>query len=133
MMSKETILAMLQEGRNADAIAQEFITNLNAAVDEIKYQEDSAKKAEEKKRRANQVAHETMEFVHDYYPDLEFGGLVDLSKNSDELGDVLIETLDAAAKEAKQLLTSFSALFPKDKGSTKGDPIGDFLKSSGLL
>jgi hypothetical protein len=137
MMSKETILAMLQDGKDADAIAQEFVANLNAAIDEKKNQEEANKKEEEKRLRAEQLAQDILTFVHDFFPDLELGGLIDLTKGSDKLGNELIEVFESASAEIKQMkpfLDSLIATAPKDKIQiAKEDPIADFLKASGLM
>jgi hypothetical protein len=142
MMSKETILAMLQDGKDADAIAQEFVANLNAAIDEKKIQEEADKKVAEKAARAEELAQDIFSFIHDFYPDFELGGLVDLTKEDTAgFGTAIIEMFDAAAEEMKQLtpfVKSLEALIPADKkdkldNAVKGDPIADFLKASGLL
>ena len=110
------ILAALQSGASADAIAKSFTDALNAAVKENREKSNKA----EKVKRMEAILKMGADYVKDFYPDMV----------SDEMNldaETIVEVIDDAYKETKQLAVKL------EKIKTSDDPIGTFLKSYGLL
>ena len=105
MFNKEDILARLQNGDSADAIAQEMATALNeaqTAYDEAKAAEDKAKVEADRVLNAKRAAIEVMlDGVSDY---LIAAGEADLQKEVKDIKiDKVIELLDGTIEMAKSL------------------------------
>ena len=151
MYNVNDILARLQNGESADAIAQSFADVLNQAI-AAKSAED-AEKAKEAKRaaemRAAKVSDLTdildlvIDFVERYYPDV--ADTIDLEIAAEDV-DAVIDELDKAMDQAKALTNALKTF--ADPAIMKAAPakpsldtaamscedsIMNFLKKNGLM
>ena len=151
-MNKDMILARLQNGEDAEAIANELINMLNAAnMEYVAIQEKEAAEAEAKKAAAardaelNALAQNMVDAVADYirvaYPDAQIDITGEVS-----IGDVRemidgIYEFSAALKDLDKLFgeRTFkhrSAMFEKveaaPKKKTQEQILAEFLKANGL-
>lgn len=139
MYDKDTILARLQNGEDAQNIANEIADLLNAAVAEHAEAEEAkrlqAAKEAEKVKAADLVVEHGKAFIKTYYPDLyvsdfETATGKDLIKFVD---DMLQEyyNFKSSIKNFDQLIADLENLNikPKEaKPKTKKDPVAEFLE-----
>lgn len=144
MVKQEDILKALQEGADAQVMAQQFADALNAAIAQ-KNELDAKKNIEVKEKIAhmNTILEETFDFIDKYYPDFKISQEV-----RDEItAEAVIDIIDETEKEIKEL-TDFAEFLKNEvafqkttKGKSAGnqikrpvigDPITDFLKANGL-
>ena len=151
-MNKDMILARLQNGEDAEAIANELINMLNAAnMEYVAIQEKEAAEAEAKKAAAareaelNALAQNMVDAVADYirvaYPDAQIDITGEVS-----IGDVRemidgIYEFSAALKDLDKLFGERTfkhrpAMFEKveaaPKKKTQEQILAEFLKANGL-
>ena len=151
MYNVNDILARLQNGESADAIAQSFADALNGAI-----QKQQEEKAAEAKRHEDKVAALTdiidnvIDFIEEFYPDMIPNG-VDLEFSAEDVEGV-IEALDDSIPKFKELgaaLAELEALTKKPEAdrvvakinrkpatltaTVNGDAITNFLKANGLM
>lgn len=148
MYNVNDILARLQNGESADAIAQSFADALNGAI-----QKQQEEKAAEAKRHEDKVAALTdiidnvIDFIEEFYPDMIPNG-VDLEFSAEDVEGV-IEALDDSIPKFKELgaaLADLEALAKKPEvgrvvshkpatftATVNGDAITNFLKANGLM
>jgi len=140
MYNVNDILARLQAGEDAEAIATEFTNSLNSAIEQDKARkaEAEAKRVEEAERndkinKLTAILTAIDEYLEAYYPDLE----IDFSASEEEIGE-LVDGIDELIEE----LASLSVLTGKFKGIKptaikpkvkKEDPILKFLHDNNLL
>ena len=148
MYNVNDILARLQNGESADAIAQSFADALNGAIQ--KQQEEKAKRHEDKVAALTDIIDDVINFIEEFYPDMIPNG-VDLEFNAEDVEGV-IEALDDSIPKFKELgaaLAELEALTkkpeadrvvakPNSKPATftatvNGDAITNFLKANGLM
>ena len=138
MYTVNDILARLQNGESADAIAQSFTDALNGAIQ--KQQEAkaaAAKRHEDKVAALTNIIDDVIDFIEEFYPDMIPNG-VNLEFNAEDIEGV-IEALDDSVPKFKELsaaLADLEALTKKSEANTKtvsGDAITDFLKANGLM
>ena len=140
MVKQEEILKMLQEGADAEALAQQFADALNAAIAE-KNAADAKKNARvaQKVAKMQAIIDETFDFIDEYYPDMKAPKEV----REEFTAEMVIDAMDQAAEDIKHLVAfskslkndSFFQKVMEDKPAhTKlsRDPIADFLKANGL-
>lgn len=144
MVKQEDIFKALQEGADAQAMAQQFADALNAAIAQ-KNALDAKKNAEVKEKMAhmNAILEELFEFIDKYYPDFK----VSQEVRDNVTAEAVIDALDEAEKEMKQIMSFAKTLrnevdfqkVVKEKAAGNqikrpvvGDPIADFLKANGL-
>lgn len=145
--TKEDILARLQNGESADAIANEMATILNEAAAEKKaLDEEASVKAQEETRVLNAkraAIDDMLDALCDY---LVAAGEGEYVKDVAEIEtDKMIEMIDDSIAIAKNMEKLKGLQFPllgmdlaKPRGEKKADSssvdaaIGDFLKSFGL-
>lgn len=82
MFNSNDILALLQEGKNAEDIAKSFADSLNAAIKadaEAKAKEAEIQKAKEQKTAdAKALMDLTTDYLRKYYPDVEIDDVEDV-------------------------------------------------------
>lgn len=151
MYNVNDILARLQNGESAEAIAQGFADVLNQA---ITAQNEEYKKAQEAKRaaevRAAKISDLTdiidlvLDFVEHYYPEIVDN--IDLEMEAEDV-EYLVDELDKAMEQAKTLTTMMNNFTtsranvtitpsqpqPQKKTALAEDAILTFLKSNGLV
>lgn len=157
MYNMTDILAQLQGGQSADAIAQAFTDALNAAIQEQTKQSEAAATRADKINRLGDILEEILMFVEDFYP-----GVIpedaEIEITDEDVG-MLIDELDEAVPQLIELATALADLEaimskksePKIQpvGETKitikkpvtfaasnvdfGDAIGQFFKQNGLM
>ena len=145
MFDVNDILARIQKGESAEAIAEEFTTSINAALELDK--EQKAKEAALQKEKEDKAAQEAkmddcvrriVETMVEYIS-IKDPALADLLK-SEEVFDTadIRKTLDLAINTAKMALAFADALpdtTPKTaapKVTSADDAINQFLKNFGL-
>lgn len=120
MFKPEDILARLQNGQDAGAIAQEFTDALNKAIAE-------QSSAQEKVVGAQAILNDAFNFVDKFYPDFK----VPKEVRDSFTGASLVEIMDELAAEAKQFENLYKAPEAKRTGKEKEsdeDALIAFLK-----
>lgn len=143
MYNVNDILARLQNGENADAIAQEFADALNGAIQKRNEEKAAADRKADKVATLTCILDEIIEFVEEFYPELVTNE--DLEVTPEEV-ESIIEVLDVYAPKFKELnaaLANLEASTSKPSPSLKKElpvsfkiddnPINTFLKVNGLL
>lgn len=143
MYNVNDILARLQNGENADAIAQEFADALNGAIQKRNEEKAAADRKVDKVATLTHILDEVIEFVEEFYPELITDE--DLEVTPEEV-ESIIEVLDVYAPKFKELnaaLASLEASTSKPSHTLKKElpvsfkiddnPINTFLKVNGLL
>ena len=143
MYNVNDILARLQNGENADAIAQEFADALNGAIQKRNEEKAAADRKANKVATLTYILDEIIEFVEEFYP--EFIVDEDLEITPEDVENV-IEVLDVYTpkfKELQESLANLEASTSKPSPSLKKElpvsfkiddnPINTFLKVNGLL
>lgn len=144
MVKQEEILKMLQEGADAEALAQQFADALNAAIAE-KNAADAKKntRAAQKIAKMQAIIDEVFDFIDEYYPEFK----VSQEMRDEVTAESVIDAFNEAAEEIKHFI-AFSKTLKNDpvfqkimedkparnklNRAAKGDPIVDFLKANGL-
>lgn len=143
MYDVNDILARLQNGENADAIAQEFADALNDAIQKRNEEKAAADRKADKVATLTCILDEIIEFVEEFYPELIVDEDLEVTPEDVER---IIEVLDVYAPKFKELnaaLANFEASTSKPSHALKKelpvsftidtDPINTFLKQHGLL
>lgn len=143
MYNVNDILARLQNGENADAIAQEFADALNGAIQKRNEEKAAADRKADKVATLTCILDEIIEFVEEFYPELITDE--DLEVTPEEV-ESIIEVLDVYAPKFKELnaaLANLESRASKPSPSLKKElpvsfkiddnPINTFLKVNGLL
>ena len=144
MYDVNDILARLQNGENADAIAQEFADALNDAIQKRNEEKAAADRKANKVATLTYILDEIIEFVEEFYPELIVDEDLEVTPEDVER---IIEVLDVYAPKFKELSAALAHLEPlPSKPSTPSpkkaipvsftidtDPINTFLKQHGLL
>lgn len=151
MYNVNDILARLQNGESADAIAQSFADALNGAI-----QKQQEEKAAEAKRREDKVAaltdiiDDVIDFIEEFYPDMipngtnleisaeDVEGIVEALDDSipkfKELGAALAELESLTKKpEADRVVAKINRKPATLTATVSGDAITNFLKANGLM
>ena len=143
MYNVEDILARLQNGESADAIAQSFTDALNNAIQKKK-EEDAIKTAyNEKVERLTTVIDEVLSFVEDFYPEF-IPEDADIEITTEEIEGIIAAfdtympkyaALTQSMAELEKLCSKPSRATSKTnvKIATNNDAITSFLRSNGLL
>jgi len=119
MLDKD-ILARLQKGESADAIAKEFTDALNKANEQYKKTVDAGKK----KIAAKRIEDALDDYFSTFWPEaLELDEPIELDK--------FVELLDSLAELFIELGKLDQVTFAKPKAKL-GDPLSDFLRSHDL-
>ena len=144
MVKQEDILKALQEGADAQAMAQQFADALNAAIAQ-KNELDAKKNARvaQKVAKMQAIINETFDFIDEYYPDMK----VPKEIREEITAEAIIDVIDQAEKEIKEL-TDFTKSLKNEIAFQKAieekiagnqikrpvvrEPIADFLKANGL-
>ena len=146
-MNKLDLMEMMKNGMSAGDLADAFTKELNAAVAEMRAQEE-AKKAEvalaqKKTERAGELATVIFNFLEDYYPDLYEPRMREVID-----AEAVIEILNESARKVREMAPLMEALAGGKKMPFSGqvkisakpigaksekDPILDFLKNEKLL
>lgn len=141
------ILSALKSGQSADELASNFTKCLNAAMEQIRLEEEKARKEKERKEAERKAAEQKIDDFHhilvslnvffkEFYPELSDPDLEDRGFASDCL-EILEETLKAAKTTFP--LFGGKALFdpvkkiPKEKEKEKEDALTKFLRENKLL
>jgi hypothetical protein len=143
MYDVNDILARLQNGENADAIAQEFADALNDAIQKRNEEKAAADRQADKVATLTYILDEIIEFVEEFYPELIVDEDIEVTPEDVER---IIEVLDVYAPKFKELnaaLANFEASTSKPSPAPKKaipvsftidtDPINTFLKQHGLM
>ena len=143
MYDVNDILARLQNGENADAIAQEFADALNDAIQKRNEEKAAADRKADKVATLTCILDEIIEFVEEFYPELIVDEDLEVTPEDVER---IIEVLDVYAPKFKELsaaLANLEASTSKPSPAPKKaipvsftidtDPINTFLKQHGLL
>lgn len=147
MFTQKDILARLQKGEDVDAIANEFVTMLNAAQTEYA-EAEKAKSAEariqkEKEEKLTRIYDLITQYFVKFYPD---SFLTDALKEEDVEPKNLVKILDDSIKDISdyfQVLMSLKDLFGENpltggaqtitkRKENKPDNLEAFLKANGL-
>lgn len=152
MYNVNDILARLQNGESADAIAQSFADALNGAIQKKNEAESAAKAAYEQKVAAlTDILDAVIEFVEEFYPQMIPAGM-DFEFDTEDVEDI-IKALDDSMPKFMELQNALSALESlKEKepeadrvvakinrkpatltATVSGDAITNFLKANGLM
>lgn len=142
MMNMEQIMELMNQGMSADQIAQDFTSQLNAAIQKQKEQEEAKKADVEKIAEAGKILDLVFAFGEKYYPEI-------FEKNMRGAFSAagLVKAMDQARDEVMRVQPHMNALFaelekihPELKGAKikpvkigAGDPIAEFLKSQNLI
>ena len=135
MVKQEDIFKALQEGVDAQVMAQQFADALNAAI-----AQKNALDAKEKMAHMNAILEEVFDFMDKYYPEFH------LPKEAREqiTAEAIVDAIDQAAEEAKELSKLFKALEARHQKAESikpavtpikvadSDAIANFLKAQGL-
>jgi hypothetical protein len=143
MYDVNDILARLQNGENADAIAQEFADALNGAIQKRNEEKAAADRKADKVATLTYILDEIIEFVEEFYPELIVDEDIEVTPEDVER---IIEVLDVYAPKFKELnaaLANYETLTSKPSPAPKKaipvsftidtDPINTFLKQHGLM
>ena len=151
MYNVNNILARLQNGESADAIAQSFADALNGALQ--KQQDEKAAKAkrhEDKVAALSDIVDYVIDFIEEFYPEMIPEGM-DFEFSAEDAEDV-IKALDDSMPQFIELnaaLSDLQALTKKPEAdrvvakteckpatftaAVNGDAISNFLKANGLM
>lgn len=148
MYNVNDILARLQNGESADAIAQSFADALNGAIQ--KQQEEQAAVAqrhEDKVAALTDIIDDVIDFIEEFYPEMIPEGM-DFEFSAEDAEDV-IKTLDESMPKFVELnaaLSNLEAIAKKPEvgrvvshkpatftAAVNGDAIANFLKANGLM
>ena len=140
MYDKNEILVRLQNGEDAQDIANEIADLLNAAVDEYTKAEEAklaaAAKEAEKVNAADLVVEHGRAFLKTYYPDLYVSSF-ETATGKDLIGffDEMLEEYHNFKKSIgnlDQLIADLESIKPKAKkaepAKRKKDPVAEFLE-----
>jgi hypothetical protein len=143
MYDVNDILARLQNGENADAIAQEFADALNGAIQKRNEEKAAADRKAEKVETLICILDDIIDFVEEFYPELIVDEDIEVTPEDVER---IIEVLDVYAPKFKEMNAALATLEPltsKPSHALKKeppvsftidtDPINTFLKQHGLL
>lgn len=143
MYDVNDILARLQNGENADAIAQEFADALNGAIQKRNEEKAAADRKAEKIETLICILDDVIDFVEEFYPELIVDEDIEVTPEDVER---IIEVLDVYAPKFKELNAALAHLEPlpsKPSHALKKelpvsftidtDPINTFLKQHDLL
>lgn len=143
MYDVNDILARLQNGENADAIAQEFADALNDAIQKRNEEKAAADRKADKVATLTYILDEIIEFVEEFYPELIVDEDLEVTPEDVER---IIEVLDVYAPKFKELNAALAHLEPLPNNPSPSlkkelpvsftintDPINTFLKQHGLL
>jgi hypothetical protein len=143
MYDVNDILARLQNGENADAIAQEFADALNGAIQKRNEEKAAADRKADKVATLTHILDEIIDFVEEFYPELIVDE--DIEVTPEEVENI-IEVLDVYVPKFKELnaaLVNLETLTSKPSHALKkeipvtikvdADPINTFLKQHGLM
>jgi hypothetical protein len=151
MYNVNDILARLQNGESADAIAQSFADALNGALQ--KQQEEkamAAKRHEDKVAALTDIIDDVIDFIEEFYPEMIPEGM-DFEFSAEDAEDV-IKALDDSMPQFIELNAALSSLQTLTKkpeadrviakteckpatftAAVNGDAISNFLKANGLM
>jgi hypothetical protein len=151
MYNVNDILARLQNGESADAIAQSFADALNGALQ--KQQEEKAamaKRHEDKVAALTDIIDDVIDFIEEFYPEMIPEGM-DFEFSAEDAEDV-IKALDDSMPQFIELNAALSNLQTLTKkpeadrviakteckpatftAAVNGDAISNFLKANGLM
>ena len=151
MYNVNDILARLQNGESADAIAQSFADALNGAIQ--KQQEEKAMAAqrhEDKVAALTNIIDDVIDFIEEFYPEMIPAGM-DFEFSAEDIEDVIKALDDSMPKfvELNAALSDLQALTKKPEAdrviakvdrkpatftaAVNGDAISNFLKANGLM
>jgi hypothetical protein len=151
MYNVNDILARLQNGESADAIAQSFADALNGALQ--KQQEEKAMAAqrhEDKVAALTAIVDDVIDFIEEFYPEMIPEGM-DFEFSAEDI-EGTIQALDESMPKFVELnaaLSNLEALTKKPEAdrviakteckpatftaAVNGDAIANFLKANGLM
>ena len=151
MYNVNDILARLQNGESADAIAQSFADALNGAIQ--KQQEEKAMAAqrhEDKVAALTAIVDDVIDFIEEFYPEMIPEGM-DFEFSAEDI-EGTIQALDESMPKFVELnaaLSNLEALTKKPEAdrvvakvdckpatftaAVGGDAITNFLKANGLM
>jgi hypothetical protein len=143
MYDVNDILARLQNGENADTIAQEFADALNGAIQKRNEEKAAADRKAEKVETLIWILDDIIDFVKEFYPELIVDEDIEVTSEDVER---IIKVLDVYVPKFKELnaaLANLETLSSKPSHAFKKelpvsftidtDPINTFLKQHGLL
>lgn len=143
MYDVNDILARLQNGENADAIAQEFADALNDAIQKRNEEKAAADRKADKVATLTYILDEIIEFVEEFYPELIVDEDIEVTPEDVENVIEVLDVYTPKFKELKESLANLEASTSKSSPSPKKaipvsftidtDPINNFLKQHGLL
>lgn len=132
MINQKDILAMLQEGVDADVLANEFAQALNGAIAEKKKADEAASLSKRKEERIAEILNLFMDYIEEFLPEF-----YDITLRSFDPA-LAVKALDDASKLTKEIeKTSLNLedIFKEFNGEglvkiepVKRDPIAEFLK-----
>lgn len=138
MVNQKDILARLQAGESADAIAQELVDVLNAANAEFAKAQEAANQRQEKLDYIEEIGELIRDYVLTFYADSAIADAIkDQELDAAEILDAVdaaFDQLDAEVRKLKQIESMFGGLLShlEDKNESKSDALRDFLKANGL-
>lgn len=138
MVNQKDILARLQAGESADAIAQELVDVLNAANAEFAKAQEAANQRQEKLDYIEEIGELIRDYVLTFYADSAIADAIkDQELDAAEILDAVdaaFDQLDAEVRKLKQIESMFGGLLShlEDKNESKPDALRDFLKANGL-
>lgn len=151
MYNVNDILARLQNGESADAIAQSFADALNGAIQ--KQQEEkaiAAQRHEDKVAALTDIIDDVIDFIEEFYPEMIPAGM-DFEFDAEDVESVIKALDDSMPKfvELNAALSNLEALTKKPEAdrvvakinnkpatltaTVNGDAIANFLKANGLM
>lgn len=110
MFNSNDILAMLQEGKNAEDIAKSFADSLNAAIKadaEARAKEAEIQKAKEQKTAdAKALMDLTTDYLRKYYPDVEIDDVADVDAFINMLDTIMpmVSSITAAGETIRSVM-----------------------------
>lgn len=138
MVNQKDILARLQAGESADAIAQELVDVLNAANAEFAKAQEAANQRQEKLDYIEEIGELIRDYVLTFYADSAIADAIkdqelDVAEILDAV-DAAFDQLDAEVRKLKQIESMFGGFLShlEDKNESKPDALRDFLKANGL-
>ena len=142
MINRNEILIRLQNGEDAQDIANELAKTLNDAIAEHIESQEAARRTNEKALMVTDIMTKILDFLEAYYPDLYDADLRDF--DSIELLEFVEEAIEETRKFHKmmdnvdEILEDILRSFDEDKPEVKvckckakpksKDPIDEFLK-----
>ena len=121
-MNSNEILARLREGENIDSIAKELTEALNAAKRDYEEEQASAKrKAENKRRDAQEICDVVNAFMANYYSDVPNNEPIDA-----DTFIALVDSIASVFRSVKKVEEKVSPVVKKTKDDFD-DAIEDFL------